>query len=219
MTKRNALHNKEEMKPNFEIKTTGKSKGAWILHREFDDTVEYLSNHKKILGFNPFCHKVETTDIDNIYKWHFRVTDPQNNPFDVIFFIEEDHDLLVVLPEEYEDMDPDDIPEEIIRESTVGRKITWKHFPREKTVDDPDNYVFEGKVFAELLLHRHSASLTKVDFDLKVNVKFTLYPAFRIIPRRVIRSMTNAGMSFIIQTATDKMFRSISKDFGKIQPV
>ncbi|MCG8341601.1 MAG: DUF1997 domain-containing protein [Chlorobiales bacterium] len=207
------------MKKNFEIKATGKSKGEWIFHGEFQETVDYLSDHKRILEFNPFCRQVEKTGIDNIYKWHFRVTDPQNNPFDVIFFIEENQELMVALPDEYDDMDPDDIPEHIIRDSTVGRKITWKHRPSEKTIDDPKNYVFEGKAFAEMHVHPHKKAQTWVDFDLKINVKFTLYPAFRIIPEKVIRKMTNAGMSFIMQTATNKMFQSISKDFGKIQPV
>ena len=211
--------NQNMMKKNIEIKATGKSKGEWIFHGEFDETVDYLSNHKRILEFNPFCHQVEKTDIGNIYKWHFRVTDPQNNPFDVIFFIEENQELLVILPEEYEEIDPDDIPEEIIRESTIGRKIIWKHYPREKTVDDPKNYVFEGKAFAEMHVHPHKRFQTKVDLNLKINVKFMLYPAFRIIPESVLRSMTNAGMSIIMQTSTDKMFRSISKDFGKVQPV
>ncbi len=207
------------MKKNFEIKATGKSKGVWIFHGEFHETVDYLSDHKKILEFNPFCHRVEKTYTDNIYKWHFRVTDPQNNPFDVIFFIEENQELMVVLPDEYQETDPDDIPEDIIRDSTIGRKITWKHYPRETTVEDPKNYVFEGKAFAEMYLHPHKRSQTKVDFNLKINVKFMLYPAFRIIPEKVIKNMTNAGMSFIMQNATEKMFRSISKDFGKIQAV
>ena len=215
----NSWITEKTMKKNFQIKATGKSKGKWIFHGEFHETVDYLSDHKRILEFNPFCRKVEKTDIDNIYKWHFRVTDPQNNPFDVIFFIEESQELMVALPDEYDDMDPDDIPEEIIRDNTVGRKITWKHHPSEKTIDDPKKYVFEGKAFAEMHVHPHKKALTKVDFDLKINVRFTLYPAFRIIPEKVIKSMTNAGMSFIMQTATDKMFRSISKDFGKIQPV
>ena len=85
------------MKKNFEIKATGKSKGEWIFHGEFQETVDYLSDHKRILEFNPFCRQVEKTGIDNIYKWHFRVTDPQNNPFDVIFFIEENQELMVAV--------------------------------------------------------------------------------------------------------------------------
>ena len=68
-------------------------------------------------------------------------------------------------------------------------------------------------------VHPHKRFQTKVDLNLKINVKFMLYPAFRIIPESVLRSMTNAGMSIIMQTSTDKMFRSISKDFGKVQPV
>ncbi|UZJ39519.1 DUF1997 domain-containing protein [Prosthecochloris sp. SCSIO W1102] len=206
------------MDNNFEIKATGKSKGEWIFHGEFHETVDYLSNHKRILEFNPFCYEVEKTDIDNIYKWHFRVTDPQNNPFDVIFFIEEKQELMVILPDEYEDMDPDNIPENIIHESIVGKKIIWEHYPTDTAIDDPKNYIFEGKAFAEMYVHPHKKAQTKVDFDLKINVRFMLYPAFRIIPEKVIKNMTNAGMSFIMQTATNKMFQSISKDFGKIQP-
>jgi len=200
------------------IEATGKSKGEWIFHREFHETIDYLSDHKRILEFNPFCHCVEKTEVDNIYKWHFRVTDPQNNPFDVIFFIEEIQELLVTLPEEYEGLDQEDIPEDVIRDNTIGRKITWKHHPSEKNIDNPEKYVFEGKAFAEMLVHPHETRRTKVDFDLKIDVRFTLYPAFRIIPESVIRSMTNAGMSFIMQSATDKMFRSISRDFGTVQP-
>lgn len=208
------------MKRDFEIKVTGKSKGEWIFHKGFRETVNYLSDHKRILAFNPFCRKVEVFDNDNnIYKWHFRVTDPQNNPFDIFFFIEETQELMVALPEEYEDMDPDDIPEEVLHDSTVGRKIIWRHHPSGKKIDDPKKYAFEGKVFAEMHVQPHKKAQTRVDFNLKVNVWFTLYPAFRIIPEQVIRKMTNAGMSFIMQTSTNRMFRSISKDFAKIQPV
>ena len=69
----------------MEMDATGVSKGDWIFKGEFNRTTAYLSDQKKILGFNPFCHSVELTNIENVYKWLFRVTDPQNNPFDVIF--------------------------------------------------------------------------------------------------------------------------------------
>ncbi len=207
------------MKKNFEIKITGKSKGEWIFYKGFHETVDYLSNHKKILRFNPFCRNVEQLGEGDVYKWHFRVTDPQNNPFDIFFFIEESQELMVSLPEAYEDMEPDDIPEEIIHDSTVGRRIIWKHHPTAKKIDDPSRYVFEGKVFAEMHVEPYRKTQTRVHFDLKVNVWFTLYPAFRIIPEKVLRKMTNAGMSFIMQTSTDKMFRSISRDFARIQAV
>ena len=201
----------------MEMEATGKSKGEWIFHAEFHETIDYLSDHARILAFNPFCHKVEKTAKTNVYKWHFRVTDPQNNPFDVIFYIEEIQELLVELPDEYDNIDPETIPDDIISKHTVGRKITWAHHPWDNTIDDPKNYIFEGRAFAEMYVKPHSNAQTMVDFDLRVDVKFTLYPAFRIIPETIIRSMTNAGMSFIMQSATDKMFKSISKDFRPIQ--
>lgn len=201
----------------MEMQATGKSKGEWIFHGEFHETIDYLSDHARLLGFNPFCHNVEKTGKDNTYKWHFRVTDPQNNPFDVIFYIEETQELLVTLPDEYEGIDPETLPDEIINRHTIERKITWSHYPHEETVDDPRNYIFEGRAFAEMIVKPHEQSRTLVDFDLQIDVKFTLYPAFRIIPESIIKSMTNAGMSFIMQSATDKMFKSISRDFGGIQ--
>ena len=70
----------------MQMDAKGASKGKWLFHEEFDRTAEYLSDHKKILGFNPFCYSVEDTNIENVYRWHFRVTDPQNNPLEIIFF-------------------------------------------------------------------------------------------------------------------------------------
>jgi hypothetical protein len=71
----------------MEMDATGVSRGDWIFQGEFDQTTAYLSDQKKILGFNPFCHSVELTSTENVYKWLFRVTDPQSNPFDIIFFV------------------------------------------------------------------------------------------------------------------------------------
>lgn len=198
----------------MEMDATGVSRGEWIFHGEFDRTFSYLSDQKKILGFNPFCHSVEPIGIENVYKWHFRVTDPQNNPFDVLFFVEQTEELLVQLPEHIECTDPEELTEEMISLYTVGKKIAWKHYPVGEQIEDPGNYLFEGKAFGELYLHPLQESRTRVQFDLRVDVRFVLYPAFRIIPEQIIRTMTNAGMSFIMQSATNRMFHSISKDFG-----
>jgi hypothetical protein len=201
----------------MEMDATGVSKGDWIFHGEFDRTAAYLSDHKKILGFNPFCHSVEMTDTENVYRWHFRVTDPQNNPFDVIFYVEQTDELLVELPDDIDCSDPDDLTDEMLSRFTVGRKIRWKHYPMDMQIEDPKNYLFEGKAFADLDMHRMEGEKTRVRFDLKIDVRFLLYPAFRIIPEKIIHAMTNAGMSMIMQTATNLMFKTISKDFDSIQ--
>jgi hypothetical protein len=198
----------------MEMDATGVSRGEWIFHGEFDRTVAYLSDQKKILGFNPFCHSIEQTGIENVFKWHFRVTDPQNNPFDVLFFVEQTDELLVQLPDHIECTDPEELTEEMISLYTVGKKIGWKHHPHPRQIEDPANYLFEGKAFADMYLHPMVDNRTRVNFDLRIDVRFVLYPAFRIIPEQIIRAMTNAGMSMIMQTSTNRMFHSISKDFG-----
>lgn len=200
----------------MKMEATGVSKGDWIFPVEFNHTVAYLSDQKKILGFNPFCYNVELTDIDNVYKWHFRVTDPQNNPFDVIFFVEQLEELLVELPAHIEYNDPADLPDEVIQRYTVGKKIRWQHHPAPDEIEDPDKYRFEGKAFAEMELRPVDAKKTRVQFDLRIDVCFILYPAFRIVPENILHAMTNAGMSIIMQTSTNKMFHSITKDFDKI---
>lgn len=201
----------------MEMEATGKSRGEWIFHGEFDRTFDYLIDQERILAFNPFCHKVEKTDEENIFRWHFRVTDPQNNPFDVIFHVEQTEELLVELPEHLEKICPDDLTEEMIRQYTVGKKISWHHAPCQEPVDDPQNYRFEGRAFADMAIFSLESGRTMVCFDLKIDVRFILYPAFRIIPEQIIRSMTNAGMSLIMQTATNQMFNRIAADFGHVQ--
>jgi hypothetical protein len=197
----------------MEMDATGVSKGDWIFQGEFNRTTAYLSDQKKILGFNPFCHSVELTDIENVYKWLFRVTDPQNNPFDVIFFVEQSEELLVELPEHIECADPEELSDEMIKLYTIGKKIHWKHHPIATQIEDPEKYLFEGKAFADMHMHPLQENKTRVQFDLKIDVRFILYPAFRIIPEKILHAMTNAGMSMIMQTATNKMFHSITKDF------
>jgi len=86
----------------MEMHATGVSKGEWIFFEDFDRTTTYLADVKKILSFNPFCHSVELTDTENVYKWNFRVTDPQNNPFDIIFLVEQSDELQVELPDHIE---------------------------------------------------------------------------------------------------------------------
>ncbi|MDT9545728.1 MAG: hypothetical protein HQ516_02265 [Chlorobium sp.] len=200
----------------MEMEATGKSKGEWIFPAPFERTVDYLSDQKKILGFNPFCHNVELTDEEDVYRWHFRVTDPQNNPFDVLFYVRQSQELLVSLPEELRALDAEELDDDTISRHTVGRKIKWHHHRHSNPVDDPQNHIFEGKAFADMVMEAMEPEKTKVHFDLRIDVSFVLYPAFRILPEPIIRAMTNAGMSMIMQTATNKMFHSISKDFGGI---
>lgn len=200
----------------MEMEATGVSKGDWIFHGEFHQTVAYLSDQKRILGFNPFCYNVELTGTANVYKWQFRVTDPQNNPFDVIFFVEQIEEILVELPSELSETDPAMLTDEVINKYTVGKKIRWQHHKSHETVEDPEQYRFEGKAFADMYLYPVEAKKTRVRFDLKIDVRFTLYPAFRIVPEAILRTMTNAGMSLIMQTSTNKMFHLITNDFNTI---
>jgi hypothetical protein len=199
------------------MEATGKSRGQWVFHGDFDKTVNYLSDQKRILGFNPFCHSVERLGADNTYRWLFRVTDPQNNPFDVVFNVRQEDELLLEIPQDAAGVSVEELTDEMISEYTVGRKITWRHHPVAEDLENPEKYLFEGKASADMLFLPLANEKTKVDFDLKIDVKFVLYPAFRIIPEQIIRAMTNAGMSLIMQTATNKMFQSISNDFGTVR--
>ena len=125
----------------MEMDATGKSKGQWVFHGTFDRTVDFLSDHSRILTFNPFCHKVEPLDREESYRWHFRVTDPQNNPFDVIFNIQQETELLLELPEELGAMNPDELTDEMIEQYTIGRKISWRHLPASETVAMPERVI------------------------------------------------------------------------------
>ena len=200
----------------MEMEATGKSRGDWIFHGEFQKIVAYLSDQKKILGFNPFCHSVELTETENVYKWLFRVTDPQNNPFDVIFFVEQIEEPLLELPEHIEYRELSELSDDLINRYTVGRKIRWQHSPVAGPIDDPARYLFEGKAFAEMHMRPVEEKKTRVQLDLKVDVRFILYPAFRIVPEPILHAMTNAAISIIMQASTNSMFHSINKDIKNI---
>ncbi len=200
----------------MEMEATGKSRGDWIFHGEFNRIVAYLSDHKKMLGFNPFCHSVELTETENVYKWLFRVTDPQNNPFDVIFYVEQVVEPLLELPGHIEHTESAQLSEEIINRYIVGKTIRWKHHPVAGRIDDPAKYLFEGKAFANMHMRPVEARKTRVELDLKVDVRFILYPAFRIVPEPILHAMTNAAISIIMQVSTNSMFHSITKDFNRI---
>jgi hypothetical protein len=107
----------------------------------------------------------------------------------------------------------------MIKLYTIGKKVQWKHYPVASRIEDPEKYLFEGKAFADMYMHPVEENKTRVQFDLKIDVRFILYPAFRIIPEKILHAMTNAGMSMIMQTATNKMFHSITKDFESIRQV
>jgi hypothetical protein len=108
------------------------------------------------------------------------------------------------------------LPDDIIREYTIGKKIRWTPYRAEQEIRDPDNYVFEGKVNAEMSLHEHRENQTQVSFTMDVDITFELYPIFRIFPEKIITSMTNAGMSLIMQMSTNQMFQSILSDFKTV---
>ncbi len=198
------------------METHGHTKGEYLFHADLEKTSSYLADQEKVMAFNPFCEKVETTEIDNIFRWHFQVADPRNNPFQVIFFVEQHDELLVSLPDNYPYKDGMSLPDDIIREHTVGKTIRWTPYTVNHDVRDPDNYVFEGKVNAEMSLYEHRENQTQVNFTMDVDITFELYPIFRIFPEKIITSMTNAGMSLIMQMSTNQMFQSILSDFKNI---
>jgi len=201
----------------MEMEATGKSKGEWIFQPPLNTRSTTFRIKKRSSDFKPVLPQCGLTEEEDVYRWHFRVTDPQNNPFDVLFYVHQSHELLVALPEELQHMAPEELSDDIISRHTVGQKIKWHHHPSPNLIDDPKNHLFEGKAFADMVMEAIDPEQTKVHFDLKIDVSFHLYPAFRILPEPIIRAMTNAGMSMIMQTATNKMFHSISKDFGGIR--
>lgn len=198
------------------MKAHGHTKGEYLFHADLEQTSTYLADQKKVMAFNPFCEHVEATDIENIYKWHFQVTDPRDNPFQVIFYVQQHDELLVSLPDDYPYESEISLPDEIVQKYTTGKKIRWEPYKMTYNVNDPDNYIFEGKVNAEMTLFEHHENQTTVNFLMDVDITFELYPIFRIFPEKIITTMTNAGMSMIMQISANQMFQSILSDFRSI---
>lgn len=185
---------------------TGKAHGQVVLASDLDTAFHYFADHKKILGFNPFCKEVVETDIPDVYRWDFEIMDPYSHPIQLIFYVRQSYQKQEQEPNSQKD-------DNLISQSELVRQIFWSGIPIEFEEPPPNDYTFVGLASGQMLLKKLAEQSTFVDVFMRVDIDFQVPILLRIFPEPFIKMMAEAAMSAGMQTVSNKMLEKISKDF------
>jgi hypothetical protein len=178
------------------MEIVGTSRGQVVLDADMQQVFPYFADQKKILSFNPFCKDVVETELDNVNRWDFEITDPRSHPIRIIFFVEQ-------LEEHYPAPTHD----------VVTDKIFWLDYPVDIEGNMPDDHTFLGKAAGEMQLKRLKSGSTFIDVTMRVIVDFDVPVLLRAFPEPIIKVMAETAMSFGMQQVSRKMLENIRKDF------
>ncbi|NTW48364.1 MAG: DUF1997 domain-containing protein [Chlorobiales bacterium] len=195
------------------MKVEGTCQGKVVLQSNLDTTFEYLSDHQKILMFNPLCKRVTPTELEKVYQWDFEVSDPKGHPMRLIFFVEQTEEQVVALPDEHKHADVSKIPIEIIEKHRVGNQIKWTEYPVRIVDKMPDERTFLGRAQGLMDLRKLDAVQTEVTVTIKVYIDFDLPKLFKIFPEQVFKVMAETAVAISMQSVSKKMLENISRDF------
>ncbi|NTV47340.1 MAG: DUF1997 domain-containing protein [Chlorobiales bacterium] len=195
------------------MKVEGTCQGKVILQSNLDTTFEYLSDHQKILMFNPLCKRVTPTELDKVFQWDFEVSDPKGHPMRLIFFVEQTEEQVVALPDEHRHADYTKIPVEIIEKHRVGNQIKWKEYPIKVLDKMPDEHTFVGRAQGLMDLRKVDEVRTEVSVHIKVHIDFQVPTLFKIFPEPIFKVMAETAVSISMQNVSKKMLENISRDF------
>lgn len=184
----------------------GKARGQVMLASDLDTVFHYFADHKKILGFNPLCKGVSETDLPNVYRWDFEITDPRSHPIQLIFYVKQS------LQEQAES--PRATPsDDLITHGELIRRIFWSEIPIEIEGEPPNDHTFVGLASGQMSLKKVAERSTFVDVSMRVTVDFQVPILLRVFPEPIIKVMAEVAMSAGMQTVSNKMLENISKDF------
>ncbi len=184
----------------------GKAHGQVMLASDLETVFRYFADHKKILGFNPLCKGVTETDLPNVYRWDFEITDPRAHPIQLIFYVKQSFEE----PEASQHAKPSD---DLISQSELVRRIFWSAIPIEFEGEPPNDHTFVGLASGQMFLKKVTEQSTFVDVFMRITVDFQVPILLRVFPEPVIKIMAEVAMSAGMQTVSNKMLENISKDF------
>ncbi|ACF12712.1 conserved hypothetical protein [Chloroherpeton thalassium ATCC 35110] len=195
------------------MKVEGTCSGQVILQSDLENTFQYLSDHEKIIMFNPLCKRVTPTGLDNVYQWDFEVADPKGHPMRLIFFVEQNEQPVLALPEHHRNTPSHELPAHVINEHKVGNQIIWSEYPVKINGKMPDEHTFIGQAHGSMDLKKVDEHRTRVGVNIKVHIDFQVPALFRIFPEPIFKVMAETAMSVSMQNVSKKMLENISRDF------
>lgn len=189
------------------MEIVGMCRGELILGSPMSHVFAYLSDHPKILSFNPFCKRVTPTEREHVYRWDFEVADPQGHPIRLIFFVEQ------ALRETVEPADIR-IGHHVVPQGSRGGKIIWRDFPVVIDGKMPDDHTFMGKASGEMDVKGCGESETLVGVRMRIEIEFDIPRLFKLLPEPVLKKISEAAMTLAMQQVSNQMLRNIRRDFN-----
>ncbi|NTW52094.1 MAG: DUF1997 domain-containing protein [Chlorobiaceae bacterium] len=192
------------------MEVIGKSKAKAIVESHLNDSVLYFSDHVKILKHNPYCTSVSYLKDHGVYQWVFQVNDPRENPITAVFYVTQN--------EEHINSSGNTpagplSPEEPVPEGTVsGKCIRWVNSPTVPDVPRDEKHTFVGKADTRICLYHLDDQRTEVHFETDIVLDFELTFPLNMMPENILKFMTEAIMSKIMQQATESMLCQVQSD-------
>ncbi len=192
------------------MEVVGKSKAHVVLDSCFHESILYFSDHEKLLKCNPYCSNVKYLKDLDIFQWIFEVADPRNNPITAVFFVRQREEVF-----SFDDIYGQQLASRVQNRAHLngtGKRIRWEAVPDHPEIELVSPNSFIGQASSEIcLLHQHDGR-TSVYFDTDIALDFDLSFPLNLMPEGILRFMTEAVMSQIMQQATESMLCQVQSD-------
>jgi len=192
------------------MEVVGKSKAHVVLDSCFHESILYFSDHEKLLKCNPYCSNVKYLVDLGIFQWIFQVDDPRNNPITAVFFVRQLEEVF-----SFDDSYGQQLASRVKNRAHLngdGRRIRWEAVHDHPKVELISPHTFVGHASSEIcLLHQHDGR-TSVYFDTDIALDFELSFPLNLMPEGILRFMSEAVMSQIMQQATESMLCQVQSD-------
>jgi len=164
------------------MEVVGRSRAKAIIETHLNDSLVYFSDHVRILKCNPYCTGVTYLKEHGVYQWIFQVNDPRENPITAVFFVTQNEEHL----DSSRTVPAGPVSEEeSFPDSAVsGRCIQWVNAPQVPDVPLKEKNTFVGQANTRICL----------------------------MPEGILKFMTEAVMSKIMQQATESMLCQVQSD-------
>ncbi len=192
------------------MEVVGKSKAHIVLDSCLHESTQYFANHEKLLKCNPYCRNVNYLKDLDIFQWVFQVSDPRNNPITAVFFVRQ-HEESFALHDHNGHRFAERLKQGTPFKDT-GKRIRWEPVHEAPDVDVIHPHTFVGKASSEIYLLHQTDNRTSVYFDTDIALDFTLSFPLNLMPEGVLKFMTEAVMSQIMQQATESMLCQVQSD-------
>lgn len=195
---------------NIAMEVIGKSKAHVVLDSCLHESTIYFADHEKLLKCNPYCSNVKYfMDLD-IFQWIFQVSDPRNNPITAVFFVRQ-HEESFSLDDSYGQKVADRVNNRAHLDGK-GKRIRWENVHEYPEFEVTSPHTFIGKASSEICLLHQKDNRTSVYFDTDISLDFDLSFPLNLMPEGIIKFMSEAVMSQIMQHATESMLCQVQSD-------